>query len=74
MPRLTPSMSSAMQLARTLAQRELQSGQRTRRSPQPVAAIDGVLRLIERAAGQGPEIVALATAVRRACHDRDPSR
>ena len=74
MPRLTPSMSSATQLAQMLAQRELESGRRTPRSPQLVAAIEGVLRLIERAAGEGPEIVALATAVRRACHDRDPSR
>ena len=70
MPNLSPSLSSIMNLAQTLVQRELALGRPTPRSPQLVAAIEAVLVQVERAAGRGPEVAALAEAVRMAFRAR----
>ena len=60
----TPTLSSVIRMAHTVAQRELQAPKREN-TPAMKQAIESVLQMIEAKSGNGPEIQKLTSMVRR---------
>ena len=60
----TPTLSSVIRMAHTVAQRELQAPKREN-TPAMKQAIESVLKMIEAKSGNGVEIQTLTSLVRR---------